>query len=303
LRGGPSGGTVIIRQVSVLVAKILLAPVFVIGASLTARRFGARIGGLVGGLPVVAGPILLVFALSHGRAFAADAATGTLLGIVSLATFIVVYARLAGRLRWSASLVIGWGAFFAMTGVLSAMSIGRGAALAVVLVALALTLIAVPRGEGECMSTTSLPAWDLPLRGLSALSLVLALTALAGPLGPKLSGLLAPFPVVASVLAVFTHAQHGEDDLLRIMRGFVMGLVAYALFCFTLTISLRSLGIAESFLLSAAAALVTQAVALAVTWHGEEPSQGPDDAGTQRNDDSSPPVAASGATVPGEAPG
>ena len=75
------------------------------GASLAARRYGARIGGLVGGLPVVAGPILLVFALSHGRAFAADAAAGTLLGIVSLLAFIVVYARMAaerdGRRAWS----------------------------------------------------------------------------------------------------------------------------------------------------------------------------------------------------------
>jgi hypothetical protein len=253
---------------SVLAAKILLAPMFVVVASLTARRFGARIGGLVGGLPVVAGPILLVFALSHGRAFAAQAAAGTLLGIVSLATFVLVYARLAGRLRWGASLLTGWSAFFAMTGVLSLTSIGAEGSLAVVLVALAVTLASVPGVVGQDSGATSLPTWDLPLRGLSALALVLALTALAGPLGPKLSGLLAPFPVVASVLAVFTHAHLGERDLLRIMRGFVLGLVAYALFCFTLAISLRSLGIAESFLLATATALTTQAVALAVSWRG-----------------------------------
>ncbi len=84
----------------VLAAKILLAPTFVIAASLTARRYGARIGGLVGGLPVVAGPILLVFALDHGAAFAAGAAAGTLLGLVSLLAFILVYAHLASRMRW-----------------------------------------------------------------------------------------------------------------------------------------------------------------------------------------------------------
>ena len=250
----------------VIAAKALLAPAFVVGASLTARRFGPRVGGLVGGLPVVAGPILLVFALSHGRAFAAQAAAGTLLGIVSLCTFIVVYSQLARRTRWSVSLLAGWGAFFAMTGVLSMLSIGAWPALAIVLLVLALTLVAVPRAEDEQVSMTSPPAWDLPLRALSALALVLALTALAGRLGAQLSGLLAPFPVVASVLAVFTHSQHGEDDLLRIMRGFVMGLVAYALFCFTLAVSLGSLEIAESFLLATAVALTTQAVALTVTW-------------------------------------
>jgi hypothetical protein len=261
--------------VSVLAAKILLAPTFVVGASLAARRYGARIGGLVGGLPVVAGPILLVFALDHGRAFAAKAAAGTLLGTVSLMMFILVYGRLSRRARWGASLLAGWSAFFAMTGVLSVLSIAAVTALLVALVSIALTLAALPRGVGEQSNGEAPPGWDLPLRALSALAVVLALTALAGQLGPSLSGLLAPFPVVASVLAVFTHAQRGEEDLLRIMRGFLMGLVAYALFCFALAVSLESLGIAESFLLATAGALTTQAVALTLTLRRREPAVEP----------------------------
>ncbi len=259
----------------VIAAKILLAPAFVMGASLAARRFGARIGGLIGGLPVVAGPILLVYALEHGPAFAADAAAGTLLGLVSLLAFIAVYARLANRMRWGASLIFGWGAFFAMTGALSAITLGVDPALALVLAAIALTLLGMPRARAQRLRGVRLPAWDLPLRALSALALVLALTAFSGQLGSKLSGLLAPFPVIASVLAVFTHAQHGEQDVLRIMRGFVMGLVAYALFCFVLAVSLESLGITQAFLLAAAAALATQTVALTVSWRHREPATEP----------------------------
>lgn len=223
----------------------------------------------------MAGPILLVFALSHGRAFAAEAAAGTLLGIVSLLAFIIVYSHLAAKASWAVSLVLGWGAFFAMTGALSTVTVGADTSLAVVLGAIVLTLLALPRVQGEQLSTASLPAWDLPLRGLSALALVLALTALAGQLGAKLSGLLAPFPVIASVLAVFTHAQHGEEDLLRIMRGFVIGLVAYALFCFALAVSLESLSVAESFLLATSCALAIQAVALTLTWRRREPATEP----------------------------
>ncbi|HEY5194510.1 MAG TPA: hypothetical protein VIJ39_11655 [Solirubrobacteraceae bacterium] len=259
----------------VLVAKIVLAPSFVVGASLIVRRYGARIGGLVGGLPVVAGPILLVFALSHGSAFAAEAAKGTLLGIVSLLAFIVMYAHVASRVHWGASLILGWGAFFAMTGALSTITLGADPALAVVIVVIALTLLVLPRAEGERPSTVALPAWDLPLRGLSALALVLALTAVAGQLGAKLSGLLAPFPVIASVLAVFTHAQHGEQDLRRIMRGFVVGLVAYALFFYALAVTLDSLSIAASFLLATTCALTIQAVALTMTWRRRDPAVEP----------------------------
>jgi hypothetical protein len=261
--------------VGALLAKILLAPMFVIGASLVARRYGARIGGLVGGLPVVAGPILLVFALDRGTTFAAGAAAGTLLGLVSLLAFILVYAHLAGRLSWAGSLFLGWAAFFLMTGALSATILGPNPALAVVLVAIVLTLLALPQAQGERSGVVALPAWDLPLRGLSALALVLALTALAGELGPKLSGLLAPFPVITSVLAVFTHAQHGQRELRLIMRGLVMGLVAYALFCFVLAVSLEALGIAGGFLLATLAALATQTVAIAVTWRRREPAVEP----------------------------
>ena len=82
---------------TLLGVKVVLAPSFVVGASLVARRFGPRVGGLIAGLPVVAGPILLAYALAHGREFAATAAAGTLLGLVSLIAFVVVYARLAGR--------------------------------------------------------------------------------------------------------------------------------------------------------------------------------------------------------------
>jgi hypothetical protein len=299
----------------VLAAKIVLAPTFVMGASLAVRRYGARIGGLIGGLPVVAGPILLVFALEHGRAFAAGASAATLLGIVSLIAFILVYSRLAVGAHWAASLLLGWGAFFAMTAALSALAVSPPLALGCVLAAVGVALLALPRSSrgaqlseaippgwdlpprgasalapahsrGERGGAALPPSWDLPLRGLSALALVLALTALAGQLGAKLSGLLAPFPVIASVLAVFTHALHGQDDLLRIMRGFVLGLVAYALFCFALAEALAATSIAASFAVAAAAALATQSIALALAWRRREapaPPPGP------RDDTRSPP--------------
>ncbi len=102
---------------TLIAVKVLLAPSFVVGASMTARRFGARVGGLVAGLPVVAGPILLAYALAHGRGFAANAAAGTLLGLVSLIAFVVVYAHLAHRVWWGASVLVGWLVFIGLTAV------------------------------------------------------------------------------------------------------------------------------------------------------------------------------------------
>lgn len=247
----------------VLAVKALLAPIFVVGASLAVRRFGARVGGVVGGLPVVAGPILLVYALEHGTGFAAHAAAGTLLGLVSLTGFVVVYGRLAGRVGWVACLLAGWLAFALWTVLFSSVTASPSVALVLAFAAFAIGLALLPRLQSEAGAFAPVPAWDLPLRAGFALALVLALTAASGWLGPQLSGLLAPFPVITTVLATFTYVQRGQQETVRLLRGMLTGFGAFALFCFTLAVSLRGLGVAGAFALATAVALLTQTTILA----------------------------------------
>ncbi len=226
---------------------------------MAARRFGPWVGGAVGGLPVVAGPILLAYALVHGRTFAQHAAAGTLLGLLSLTAFVVVYGRLAGRARWFACMLCGWLAFAVGTLALDGVAVPAGVALCLACVGFAVGLLLLPQAAAGRSAIASPPVWDLPLRGACALVLVLALTTASGWLGPQLSGLLAPFPVITTVLATFTHTQRGAGDAVRLLRGMLSGFVAFALFCFTLTISLRASGVATAFLLATAVALVGQA--------------------------------------------
>jgi hypothetical protein len=252
--------------VLVLAVKALLAPIFVVGASLAARRFGPWVGGVVGGLPVVAGPILLAYALVHGRAFAGQAAAGTLLGLLSLTAFVVVYGRLASRYPWFVCMLCGWLAFALVTVVLDGVAVAAGVALGLVCLGFAVGLLLLP-GRSPTPTDADIaaavapaPAWDLPLRAACALALVLALTTAAGWLGPQLSGLLAPFPVITTVLATFTHSQRGPAEAVRLLRGMLTGFVAFALFCFTLTVSLGGARVAAAFALATAAALAVQAL-------------------------------------------
>jgi len=253
-------------RVIVFAVKALLAPSFVIGASVAARRFGPWVGGLVGGLPVVAGPILLAYALIHGRTFAQQAASGTLLGLVSLTAFVVVYGRLASRARWIVCMLAGWAAFAVVTLLLDGLAVPAGVALALACAGFALGLAllagAIDGGEVRVRAACTPPAWDLPVRGGCALALVLVLTTLSGRLGPQLSGLLAPFPVITTVLATFTHSQRGADEAICLLRGMLSGFLAFALFCFTLTISLGSVTVLAAFVLATAAALIVQTAML-----------------------------------------
>jgi hypothetical protein len=250
----------------VLVAKLLLAPAFVVGASLVARRFGARVGGLVAGLPVVGGPILLAITLQHGRSFGAHAATGTLLGFVGLAAFVVAYAWSATRMGPVPSMLLGWVAYMVVVTLLSPLDPPPVLAFAGACLVLAASQVALPSVPGEAdAGEHDPPSWDLPVRALAALVLVLSVTTAAGALGPQWSGLLAPFPIITSVLAVFTHQQLGLVDTLHLLRGFLSGFFAYALFTFILAVALPSMSTGAAFSLALAAAILLQIVVAVVT--------------------------------------
>ncbi len=240
-----------------LAVKALLAPSLVAGASLAARRFGPWIGGVLAGLPLVTGPILLIYALAHGRGFAQHAAAATQLGLLSLTVFVVVYGRLAARAGWLTCMLCGWAAFALTTLALDGVRLSGGTALAIDCVTLGLGLALLPAAPAAHARSTP-PSWDLPLRGGCALVLVLVLSTVSGSLGPHLSGLLAPFPVVATVMATFAHAQRGAAEGVGVLRGMLSGFVAFALFCFTLSVALRGTGIAAAFAFASGVALLGQ---------------------------------------------
>jgi hypothetical protein len=253
--------------VTLTAAKILLSPLCVVAVSLAGWRWGMAVAGVLGGLPVVAGPILLVVTLLHGRGFGADAAAGTLLGLAALTAFVVVYGRVAARQGPVASVLCGWTAFLIGVAILSPFRPPAVLSLLVVGAGFALGLRLLPAAPVQPAATPVPPWWDLPARALAALGLVLTLTALSGALGPHLSGLLAPFPIIVSILAVFTHAHGGVAQVDTLLRNFLVGFYGFAAFCFVLALALPGLSTATAFGLAVTAALAVQATIFLLRRH------------------------------------
>ncbi|HEX8051023.1 MAG TPA: hypothetical protein VF504_06100 [Solirubrobacterales bacterium] len=256
---------------TLLAAKILLAPLCVVAVSLAGRRWGVAVAGVLGGLPVVAGPILLVETLVHGRDFGADAAAGTLLGLAALTAFVVVYGRVARRIGPVQSVFCGWAAFLLGVVVLTPLQPPPGLSLILVAGCFALGLKLLPPLPPPPAAAVP-PGWDLPARALAALGLVLALTAVSGALGPHLSGLLAPFPIITSVLAVFTHAHGGATQVGVLLRNFLFGFYGFAAFCFVLAVALPALTTAAAFALATATALAVQTTIFLLLWPRLQPA-------------------------------
>lgn len=252
---------------AVALAKLLLAPACVVVVSLAGRKWGAAVAGILGGLPVVAGPILLVETLLHGRDFGSEAASGTLLGLAALTAFVVVYGRVATRARPVPSVFCGWAAFLLGVAVLSPVQPPPAVSLILVASCFALGLRLLPPAPRTLPTPAAPPWWDLPARALAALGLVLVLTSASGALGPHLSGLLAPFPIITSVLAIFTHAHGGLAQVTVLLRSFLLGFYGFASFCFALAIALPGMEVAAAFGLATAAALTVQVAVLALRSH------------------------------------
>lgn len=248
----------------VLLAKLLLAPACVVAVSLAGRRWGVAAAGILGGLPVVAGPILVVLTLVHGRSFGAEAAAGALLGLAALAIFVVVFGKVAERSGPLASLFAGWAAFLLGVALLRLLEPPPGVSLVFVAACFAAGLSLLPAPAAAPTVVAAPPWWDLPARALAALVLVIAISAVSGALGPNLSGLLAPFPIIASVLAVFTYAHAGRDQVRVLLRNFLVGFYGFAAFCFVLASSLDSLAGPAAFAAALAAALAVQAMVFAL---------------------------------------
>lgn len=250
---------------AVLAAKLLLAPALIAAATLVTRRYGLRIGGLVATLPAAAGPILLVLALQEGEAFTADAAQSAMLGIVALNAFIVVYCLVCRYAGWAISLAVGWAAFFVTIAPLQAVHLSAELSLLTAFIANSITLYVVGKMPiDEPVQIPAPPTWDIPARALSAVVLIVVITGLAAALGPDLTGLLTPFPIIASVLAAFTHASGGSDATIQLTRAFCVGLYSFAVFFYVLATQLVSLGIAVGFLVAIAVTLVVQVIAFSI---------------------------------------
>jgi hypothetical protein len=246
-----------------LLAKIVLVPLLIGLLSVAGRRWGPVVGGWLAGLPWTSGPVAFFLAIDHGTGFAANAALGTMMGLISVAGFCVVYAMAARTQGWVVSVLAGWTAFFVVTAALTGVAVSLGGALmATAAVLLAATVVV--RADAPADVAGLSPWWEIPLRMAAALAMVLAITGAAASLGPRLSGLLSPFPIFATVLAAFTHRLKGAAASIRLLRGVLIGSFSFALFFVILAATLTTWGVAPAFGAAVAGALVTHAIGLRV---------------------------------------
>jgi hypothetical protein len=247
---------------SLLILKLILTPLLITVATLTVRRWGFLVGGLFTGLPLISGSISLFLALEQGPRFAEQGSHGMLMGTVALVAFCVAYVRTAKGMRWLAPAITGFVSYcFAAWG-LSFFSLDLGILTLLVVI----VLLAAVSAAGSSVSNASAvaaPTWDIPMRMVTATAMVLLITGFAERLGPKWSGILAPFPVFSCIMGVFAQKQNGAEAAQRLYRGIIIGGFGAVSFYLVVGLAVERTSVAVTYVLATVAALGINGLCLA----------------------------------------
>lgn len=249
---------------SLIALKLILTPTLIAAATLAERRWGARAGGLISGLPLTSGPVSLFLALEQGPEFAARAAHAMVLGPTACAAFAATYAQTSRSAGWpwcaAAGILAYGGAALALCGTTAPLA----ASATITGLAILLALRATPNIDADARPLRPI-RFDIPLRALLATAMVVSITLGATALGPTGSGLLAPFPAFAGTMTTFAHVRGGRSRALGTLRGVLLGSFAFTGFFVALAAMLRDVRVLPAFAAAVVSALLVHAVVRIVT--------------------------------------
>ncbi|WP_457423674.1 hypothetical protein [Roseateles sp. P5_E7] len=232
-----------------LVEQALVTAGVVGGLQWLMKRGGPRLGGWVAAVPVTSAPALFWLSLEHGGGWAAQAATAALVSTGLTAVFALVYGRGCVRrcpaactaLALLACVTLGALVQPQLAGGLVASSLFAFAAMAWAGLGLPRADTALRRRAEPDPRRERRSRW---LVMIVAGALTLLTGVLSGAAGPTLCGLLAAVPIVGICTIVATHRREGSALTGALLKAYVQGSLAKAVFLVGLAAGLTALPVA-----------------------------------------------------------
>jgi hypothetical protein len=212
-----------------LTLRMAVTAAFVVTASVITERAGPVIGALVATLPISAGPSYVFLALDHDAAFVAAGALASLpvnaATIVLGLTYVVLAQRRGAVVSLSAAVAV-WIVLVALMQTIQWSLIG---ALAANAVAFAICLPLLRRYRHVKMPLITRRWYDIPLRAALVSILVATVVGLSGWVGPKVSGIIALFPVVFTSMMLVLHPRIGGPPTAAVIANGGWGLLGFGI--------------------------------------------------------------------------
>jgi hypothetical protein len=211
----------------ILLLRMVVTAAFVVSASVITERAGPVIGALVATLPISAGPSYVFLALDHDAAFIAEGALASL-PINAATVFLgLTYVLLAQRhnawISWSGGAVV----WIAIAAAVKSIHWSLAGGVAINLAAFAICIPLLDRYRHVRMPLITRRWYDIPLRAALVATLVATLVTLSGWVGPKISGIIALFPVVFSSMMLILHPRIGGPATAAVVANSGWGLLGF----------------------------------------------------------------------------
>ncbi|KJC61470.1 hypothetical protein UP10_07235 [Bradyrhizobium sp. LTSPM299] len=249
-----------------LVLRMAITAAFVVSASIITERSGPVIGALVATLPISAGPSYTFLALDHDAAFIAAGALASL--PVNAATILMglVYAVLAQRF----SMWISAGTAIAVWLVLATImrqfewTLAAGLIVNVIIFAICVPLLKPYRHVAR-MPLITRRWYDIPLRAALVATLVATVVTTSGWVGPRVTGVMALFPIVFSSMMLILHPRIGGQATAAVLANSAWGLLGFGLGVAVLHVAVLQFGSAIGLSIALATCIVWN---LTLWWNG-----------------------------------
>ena len=241
-----------------LVLRMAVAAAFVVSASIITERSGPVIGALVATLPISAGPSYVFLAIDHDAAFIAQGALSSL--PINAATIFLglTYVVLAQRHSFAVSVGSAVAVWIVLASIIRLFDWTLTAGLAVNLVAFGVCIPLLARYRHVKMPLVTRRWYDIPFRAALVATLVAIVVSTSGWVGPRVSGVIALYPIVFTSMMVILHPRIGGPPTAAVLANSAWGLLGFGMAIAVMHAAVVNFGSAVGLLL---------ALATCVTWN------------------------------------
>ncbi|MBR0736875.1 hypothetical protein JQ581_08030 [Bradyrhizobium liaoningense] len=212
-----------------LLLRMAIAAAFVVSASVITERSGPVIGALVATLPVSAGPSYLFLAIDHDADFIAQGALSSL--PINAATIFMglIYVVLAQRQSFVVSVASAVGVWIVLASIIRLFEWTLAAGLAVNVVAFGICIPLLAKYRHVKMPLVTRRWYDIPFRASLVATLVAIVVSTSGWVGPRVSGVIALYPIVFTSMMVILHPRIGGPPTAAVLANSAWGLLGFGM--------------------------------------------------------------------------
>ena len=245
--------------------RMAITAAFVVTASVITERSGPVIGALVATLPISAGPSYVFLALDHDPAFIAEGALASLPINAATIFLALTYVVLAQRRSAIISCTAAVAVWIALASIIRSVQWSLAGGLIANAIAYAICVPLLARYRHVKMPLITRRWYDIPLRASLVATLVATVVTASGWAGPKISGIIALFPIVFTSMMLILHPRIGGPPTAAVLANSAWGLIGLGIAIAVLHLAALQFGSAIGLSLALAICVSWN---LALWWNG-----------------------------------